>query len=108
MALLGVQVRDDLLRDDLSPARKTAGRTSAITMRPGWLAQAAFFYGPPEVCGKTLVCGPRLPSAAKAAIDFAALTARLKPCPFKAKSRPEFFRSLLGLLSVKYAANLPL
>ena len=38
MALLGVQ-----LRDDLSPARKTAGRTSAITMRPGWLAQAAFF-----------------------------------------------------------------
>jgi len=37
----------------------------------------------------------RLPSAAKAAIDFAALTARLKPRPFKAKSKPEFFRRLL-------------
>ena len=36
-----------------------------------------------------------LTSAAKAAIDFAALTARLKPRPFKTKSKPEFFRSLL-------------
>jgi hypothetical protein len=43
MALLGVQ-----LRDDLSPSRKTAGRTSAITMRPGWLAQAAFVLWPPR------------------------------------------------------------
>jgi hypothetical protein len=31
---------------------------------------------------------------AKAAIDFATLTARLKPRPFKAKSKPEFFRNL--------------
>jgi hypothetical protein len=31
-------------RDDLSPWRKTAVRTSAITMRPGWLAQAAFVF----------------------------------------------------------------
>jgi len=30
------------LRDDLSPRRKTAVRTSAITMRLGWLARAAF------------------------------------------------------------------
>jgi hypothetical protein len=37
---------------------------------------------------------PRLTSAAKAAINFAALTARLKPRPFKTKSKPEFFRSL--------------
>ena len=37
IALLPVQ-----LRDDLSQWRKTAVRTSAITMRPGWLAQAAF------------------------------------------------------------------
>jgi hypothetical protein len=34
------------------------------------------------------------PSAAKAAVDFAALTARLKPHPFQTKSKPEFFRSL--------------
>jgi len=32
------------LRDDLSPRRKTAVRMSAITMRPGWLAQAAFVF----------------------------------------------------------------
>ena len=31
-------------------------------------------------------------SAAKAVIDFATVTARLKPRPFKAKSEPEFFR----------------
>src|ERR1019366_3100245 len=36
-------------------------------------------------------CGSRLPSAAKAAIDFATLTARLKPRPFKAKSRTRVF-----------------
>jgi len=42
MALLGVP-----LRDDLSPWRKTAVRTSATTMRPGWLAQAAFVFGAP-------------------------------------------------------------
>jgi hypothetical protein len=35
------------------------------------------------------------PAAAKAAIDFAALTARLKPRPFKTRSKSEFFRSLL-------------
>ena len=40
IALLGVQLRD------LSPQRETAVRTSAITMRPGWLAQAAFFCAP--------------------------------------------------------------
>src|SRR5216684_5136116 len=39
MALLGVR-----LRDDLSPRRKTAGRTFAITMRSGWLARAAFVF----------------------------------------------------------------
>src|ERR1035437_649951 len=32
---------------------------------------------------------PLLPSAAKAAVDCAALTARLKPRPFKTKSKPE-------------------
>jgi len=37
---------------------------------------------------------PTDPSAAKAAVDFAELTARLKPRPFKAKSKLEFFRSL--------------
>jgi hypothetical protein len=36
------------------------------------------------------------PAAAKAAIDFAALTARLKPRPFKTRSKSEFFRNLLG------------
>jgi hypothetical protein len=33
-------------------------------------------------------------SAAKAGIDFAALMARLKPRPFKTKSKPEFRRKL--------------
>jgi hypothetical protein len=37
---------------------------------------------------------PRLTSAAKAAINFAAVTARLKPRPFKTKSIAEFFRKL--------------
>ena len=64
MALLGVQ-----LRDDLSPSRKTAVRTSAITMRPGWLAQAAFFCAPHahgfRVCGKTLVAGRGSPQRLK-------------------------------------------
>jgi hypothetical protein len=32
------------------------------------------------------------PSAAKAAIDFATLAARLKPRPFKAESPPKFFQ----------------
>jgi len=32
--------------------------------------------------------------AAKAWVDFAALTARLKLRPFKTKSKPEFFRKL--------------
>ncbi len=36
-------------------------------------------------------CRPRVPSAAKAGLDFAALTARLKPRPFKTKSKSEFF-----------------
>ena len=35
------------------------------------------------------------PSAPKGAFDFEGLTARLKPRPFKTKSEPEFFRSLL-------------
>jgi hypothetical protein len=35
-----------------------------------------------------------VPAAAKAAVDFATLTARLKPRPFKTKSTFEFFRSL--------------
>jgi hypothetical protein len=34
------------------------------------------------------------PAAAKAAIDFAALTARLKPRSFKTRSKSEFFRKL--------------
>jgi hypothetical protein len=34
------------------------------------------------------------PAASKAAIDFAALTARLKPRPFKTRSKSEFFRKL--------------
>jgi hypothetical protein len=34
------------------------------------------------------------PSGAKALVDFAALTARLKPCPFKTLPAMEFFRSL--------------
>jgi len=33
-----------LLRDDLSRRRKTAVRTSTITMRLGWLARAAFVF----------------------------------------------------------------
>jgi hypothetical protein len=39
MALSKVQ-----LRDDLSPRRKTAVRTSTTTMRLGWLARAAFVF----------------------------------------------------------------
>jgi hypothetical protein len=35
-------------------------------------------------------------ATAKAAIDFAALTLRLKPRPFKTRSKSEFFRSLLN------------
>jgi hypothetical protein len=54
LALLGVQLRDDLLRDDLSPARKTAVRASAITMRPGWLAQAAFVFMAPQESAEKL------------------------------------------------------
>jgi hypothetical protein len=34
------------------------------------------------------------PAVAKAAIDFAALTARLKPRPFKTGSKSGFFRKL--------------
>jgi hypothetical protein len=34
------------------------------------------------------------PAAAKAAIDFAALAARLKPRPFKTRSKSEFLRKL--------------
>jgi hypothetical protein len=33
-------------------------------------------------------------AAPKGATDFEGLTARLKPHPFKTKSKPEFFRSL--------------
>jgi len=40
------------------------------------------------------LCSQRL----KAAIDVARPTARLKPRPFKAKSKPEFFRNLYKLL----------
>jgi hypothetical protein len=35
------------------------------------------------------------PSATKAAVDFLALTARLKPRPFKAKLQPTFFKITL-------------
>jgi len=45
-------------------------------------------------------CTPRQPAAAKAAIDFATLSARLKPRPFKAGSKSEYFRSLLKPLYV--------
>jgi hypothetical protein len=57
-ALLRVQ-----LRDDLSPRRKTAVRTSAITMRPGWLAQAAFVFAAPSSSTpvRLVPCGPRGP-----------------------------------------------
>jgi hypothetical protein len=34
------------------------------------------------------------PSGAKALVDFAAVMARLKSCPFKTAAQPEFFRSL--------------
>jgi hypothetical protein len=40
-------------------------------------------------------------SAAKTGVDFAALTARLKPRPFKTKSRPEFFRKLFDESTAK-------
>src|SRR5713101_1977414 len=46
-------------------------------------------------CGKTSSLTQSVTSAAKAAIDFVALTARLKPRPFKTRSKSEFFRSLL-------------
>src|SRR5208282_4056860 len=36
----------------------------------------------------------RIPSAAKAAINFAALAARLKPRPFKTNAKPRIFHSL--------------
>src|ERR1019366_8532486 len=36
-------------------------------------------------------CGPQRPSAAKAGIDFVILAARLKPRPFKTKSKPRVF-----------------
>ena len=42
-------------------------------------------------CKKSGHCKLRAPPAAKACVDFAALTARLKPRPFKTKSKPEFF-----------------
>jgi hypothetical protein len=54
MALLRVQ-----LRDDLSLRRKTAVRKSAITMRPGWLAQAAFVFAaltPKDCSAKRRLC----------------------------------------------------
>jgi hypothetical protein len=57
MALLRVQ-----LRDDLSPRRKTAVRTSAITMRPGWLAQAAFVFAAPSSSTPFDSSYPRLPT----------------------------------------------
>jgi hypothetical protein len=36
----------------------------------------------------------RHPSGAEAHVDLSAFAARLKPCPFKAGARSEFFRSL--------------
>jgi hypothetical protein len=36
-----------------------------------------------------------IPSAAKAAVDFVAVAARLKPCPFKTKFKPGY-HSILG------------
>jgi hypothetical protein len=45
----------------------------------------------PTGCGKVAL---QAPSAAKAGVDFATLTARLKPRPFKTKSKSELFRSL--------------
>jgi hypothetical protein len=44
-------------------------------------------------CGKKSPCRHVGASAAKA-VDFAGLTARLKPRPFKTRSKPEVFRSL--------------
>ena len=44
-------------------------------------------------CGKKSACLHVGASAAKA-VDFAELTARLKPRPFKTRSKPEVFRSL--------------
>jgi hypothetical protein len=45
------------------------------------------------------------PAAAKAAIGFAALTARLKPRPFKTRSKSEFFRKLSRRALPKTGAN---
>ncbi len=61
-------------------------------MKPGSFASGHRFTG----CGKTPSLAQSVTSAAKAAIDFVALTARLKPRPFKTRSKSEFFRSLFS------------
>ncbi|MGA9990677.1 MAG: RNA methyltransferase substrate-binding domain-containing protein, partial [Terriglobales bacterium] len=45
------------------------------------------------------------PAAAKAAIDFAALTALLKPRPFKTRSKSVFFRKLLEQGNAPFEVN---
>jgi len=48
-----------------------------------------------EQAAEKVVCGTKdLPAGAKAPTNLKDLTARLKPCPFKTKSKSEFFRSL--------------
>src|SRR5208282_4116126 len=81
-----------LKRAESSPAPMKR-KTAAVRMR-AWNARRTGFPILGQVGGFS-----RWPSAAKAAIDFGALTARLKPrpfktepkaCPFKAKSRTRF------------------
>jgi len=80
-------------------------------MRPGWLAQAAFFYGPPGVCGKTPVAGrgspqrlnrllknswraPQSPSAAKAVAENKSVIAAVNRCATQKQEQIEFFSTL--------------
>src|ERR1039458_7658071 len=72
-----------LKRAESSPAPMKR-KTAAVRMR-AWSRRRAGFPG----MGQTGVFA-RWPSAAKAATDFGALTARLKPRSFKAKSRARF------------------
>jgi hypothetical protein len=50
--------------------------------------------GAAEQAAEKIFPAPQFPSAAEAATDFAALTARLKPRPFKASIESDFFSSL--------------
>jgi hypothetical protein len=62
-------------------------------LKLGWNAKQETCLGRSGI-GTEKVASQAEPSAAKACVDFAALTAQQKPRPFKTKSKPEFFRKL--------------